>query len=97
MMIKSEEYEISLLSETKQHYFFIYFRDIQRRQKKINMLKCLRVCNFKSHVVYVCVHVFLLRNYFFKKHIYFYICPWYYLTLIALLCCAIKPKIDNRL
>lgn len=74
MMFKSEGYEISLLSETKKHYFLIYFRDIQRQLKKINTLKHLGVCNFRCHIVCVCMY-----------WIFFFLSKYtYYMSLVVL-------------
>lgn len=69
-MFEPREYEIFLLSETKQCYFFVYYRDIQR-QKKVNMLNVLKFVIWKAiYCVYICIVIDV-----FSKHIYFYVCP----------------------
>lgn len=68
-MFEPREYEIFLLFETNQHYFFIYFRDIQRQRKKVNILNVLRFVIWKVIYEYVCIVISI-----FSKYIYFYIC-----------------------
>lgn len=60
-MFEPREYEIFLLSETKQCYFFVYYRDIQR-QKKVNMLNVLKFVIWKAMY---CVYIYVLWLMFF--------------------------------